>query len=119
MKLPFGKSKSKETEAVATINHIFVSPDGQEYVLVLVESNPWSDPGTLPALKERVELTYNYIESGELARAHPKSTQARKRIAIDYMFPPDPTATAYFQKIGPQLEQKGVAFQAELLENPN
>jgi hypothetical protein len=115
VRLPIPAADQSAGGPKPTINHIFASSDGQEYVLVLVVSHRWHEPTTIAGLQDRIELAYEYIVSGELARAHPDSASAKKRIAIEYIHNADKAAKAFFQEAAALLAEQGIAFQAELL----
>jgi hypothetical protein len=100
------------------INFIFNSPDGEEYVLVLVEGRPWDQPGVIDELADRIDLVVRYVLDGDLVREFPETAGRSLRIHVDHLEPADTDAAAFFLLAADRLAQKGLRFTAEQLHEP-
>ena len=100
------------------INFIFNSPDGKEYVLVLVEGRPWDGPGVIDELADRIDLVVRYVLDGDLVREFPETAGRSLRIHVDHLEPADTDAAAFFLLAADRLAQKGLRFTAEQLHEP-
>jgi hypothetical protein len=100
------------------INFIFNSPDGEEYVLVLVESRPWDEPGVIDELADRIDLVVRYVLDGDLVREFPETAGRAVRVHVDHLEPADTDAAAFFLLAADRLGQRGLRFTAEQLHEP-
>jgi hypothetical protein len=100
------------------IDFIFCSPDGQEYVLVLVEERPWDMPGVLDHLAGRIEMVAGYVLEGGLATEFPETRGKAVRVHVDHLVPADPDAEALFLRATDLLGRQGLPFTAEQLHEP-
>ena len=100
------------------INFIFNSPDGEEYVLVLVESRPWDEPGVIDELADRIDLVVRYVLDGDLVREFPETAGRSVRVHVDHLAPADTDAAAFFLLAADRLGQRGLRFTAEQLHEP-
>lgn len=112
-----------ETEATGetdepVINFIFSSPDGAEYVLVLVETRPWDEPGVIDELADRIDLTVRYVLDGDLVRELPETAGRSVRVHVDHLAPTTTDAAAFFLLAADRLRQRGLGFTAEQLQEP-
>jgi hypothetical protein len=98
------------------IDHIFRSPDGDEFVLVLVESRPWNLPGVLGELAERIDLCAGYVLEGRLAAEFPDTVGRTVRLHVDYLVPMTQEAESMFAQATEALAGRGLAFTAEWLD---
>lgn len=99
------------------INFIFNSPDGQEYVLVLVEGRPWTTR-VIDELADRIDLVARYVLDGDLVREFPETAGRSLRIHVDHLEPADTDAAAFFLLAADRLAQRGLLFTAEQLHEP-
>jgi hypothetical protein len=99
------------------INFIFNSPDGEEYVLVLVEGRPW-DTRVIDELADRIDLVAQYVLDGDLVREFPETAGRSLRIHVDHLEPADTDAAAFFLLAADRLAQRGLLFTAEQLHEP-
>jgi hypothetical protein len=100
------------------IDFIFCSPDGQEYVLVLVEEQPWDAPGVLDELALRIDLVEEFAVGGQLAAELPETAGKALRVHVDHLEPADPDAEALFLRAADRLQRRGIRFTAEQLHEP-
>jgi uncharacterized protein DUF6572 len=98
------------------INFIFASPDGQEYVLVLVESRPWSERGVINQLADRINSCVDFVIDSELVARYPEAAGRSVRIHVDHLVPADPNAEDLFARAREAVAQHGIQFSADLLE---
>jgi hypothetical protein len=98
------------------INAIYQSPDGQEYVLVLVESRSWSEPGVLAQLADRINACVDFVLGGDLVAQFPDTANHSIRIHVDHLEPADANAEALFARAREALAKSGLQFSAERLE---
>jgi hypothetical protein len=99
----------------AVIDFVLSSPDGNEYVLVLVEDRPWTQPGVIDHLTDRVNRCVSYVRDGLLARDFPETVGRTIRVDVRYAEPPDPDVEALFLRFEAALSQRGLDFSAEEL----
>jgi hypothetical protein len=102
-------------EEKQVINFIFRSPDGREYLLVLVESRPWSEPGVLDQLADRINSCLDFVLDGDLAAQFPETAGCSVRIHVDHLVPADSGAEALFARAREALAGHGIRFSADLL----
>jgi hypothetical protein len=95
----------------------FNSPDGEEYVLVLVEGRPW-DTRVIDELADRIDLVAQYVLDGDLVREFPETAGRSLRIHVDHLEPVDTDAAAFFLLAADRLGQRGLLFTAEQLHEP-
>ena len=112
------ESKAGEAGDEPVINFIFNSPDGEEYVLVLVESRPWDEPGVIDELADRIDLVVRYVLDGDLVREFPETAGRSVRVHVDHLAPADTDAAAFFLLAADRLGQRGLRFTAEQLHEP-
>jgi hypothetical protein len=101
------------------IDFVFCSPDGREYVLVLVEERPWDAPGVLDELAERIDLVESYVLDGDLVSEFPETDGKDVRVHVDHLEPTDTDTEAFFLGVADRLEQRGLRFTAEQLHEPS
>jgi hypothetical protein len=98
----------------AVIDFVLSSPDGNEYVLVLVEDRPWS-PGVIDQLTDRVNRSVAYVLEGDLALSFPETVGRDIRIHVDHSDPLDTDVEALFLRFEEALGQRGIEFSSQLL----
>jgi hypothetical protein len=113
------ESRVGEAGDEPVINFIFNSPDGEEYVLVLVETRPWDEPGVIDELADRIDLVVRYVLDGDLVRELPETAGRSVRVHVDHLAPADTDAAAFFLLAADRLQQMGLAFTAEQLHEPS
>jgi hypothetical protein len=99
----------------AVIDVLLVSPDDDQYVLVLVEQRPWTAPGVLDHLTDRVNRTVAYVLDGHLAGEFPETVGRSIRVDVRYEHPLTPDVEALFLRFAEALSQRGMEFSAEEL----
>jgi hypothetical protein len=112
------RSESRMPDEEHVINHIFQSPDGQEYMLVLVESRPWNEPGVLAQLAGRINSCVDFVLDGDLEAQFPETANHSIRIHVDHLEPADANAEALFARAREAVARNGMRFTAEYLD-PN
>jgi hypothetical protein len=98
-----------------TIHSILRSPDGQEYVLVLVETRPWDEAGVLDNMEDLINRCVGFVLDGHLAAQFPESAGRSVRIHVGYEVPPDEAAQALFARVSVALERHGIELSVEPL----
>ena len=101
-----------------TIDLVLESADGDEYVLVLVEHQPWDEPGVIDRLAERINLCVAYAVEGDLVEAFPNAAGRPVRVHVDHLVPLDTDVEAFFLRVADALPRHGLSFSAELLQGP-
>jgi hypothetical protein len=99
----------------AVIDFVLSSPDGHEYVLVLVEERPWSQPGVVEHLTDRVNRCVGYVVDGDLALRFPETVGRDIRIHVDHGEPLDTDVEALFLRFSEALAQRGIEFSSQEL----
>jgi hypothetical protein len=99
----------------AVIDFVLSSPDGNEYVLVLVEDRPWSEPGVIDHLTDRVNRSVGYVVDGHLASNFPETVGRDVRIHVDHREPVDTDVEALFLRFTDALAQRGIEFSTQEL----
>jgi hypothetical protein len=102
---------------IPVLNSIFVSPDGEEYVLVIVEERPLGEPEVIDHLANRINLCAEFVLDGRLASELPESAGRSIRIHVDHLQPADADAAAFFMLVTERLADHGIAFSSHLLED--
>jgi hypothetical protein len=103
----------------AVIDVVLASPDGDEYVLVLVEERSWTEPGVVDHLTERVDRSVEYVLEGHLAIEFPEAVGRAIRIDVRYEHPLTTDVEALFLRFTEALSQRGLEFTAEELGPPD
>jgi hypothetical protein len=103
----------------AVIDFVLSSPDGNEYVLVLVEDRPWSEPGVIDHLTDRVNRCVAYVVEGELALNFPETVGRDIRIHVEHGQPLDTDVEAVFLRFDEALAQRNIEFSTQLSEPTN
>lgn len=99
----------------AVIDFVLSSPEGHEYVLVLVEDRPWSQPGVIDHLTDRVNRSVSYVLEGDLASNFPETVGRAIRIHVDHREPVDTDVEALFLRLTEALSQRGIELSTQEL----
>jgi hypothetical protein len=110
---PNDRDPGNDASANAVIDFVLSSPEGNEYVLVLVEDRPWSQPGVIDHLTDRVNRCVGYVVDGDLALNFPETVGRDIRIHVDHREPVDTDVEALFLRFTEALAQRGIEFSTQ------
>jgi hypothetical protein len=98
------------------VNAIYRSPDGREYVLVIVESRPWA-ADVLDELIDRIEVAVIHALDGGLLTDVPEAEGCTIRVHVDYLQPAGAEVEDLFTRAEAALARRGLTFSASLLDD--
>jgi hypothetical protein len=110
-----GRGSAGHADDDAVIDFVLSSPDGHEYVLVLVEDRSWDEPGVVDHLTDRVNRCVAYVLDGHLAGEFPETVGRHIRIDIRYGEPLTTDVEALFLRLTEAVSQRGIELTAEQL----
>jgi uncharacterized protein DUF6572 len=109
--------RSSNENRVGVIDMIAHDPKKDEAVLVMNESEPWTDSGErLFHLQERFNSYVSFLLDGEFAEWDPKLAQKRARIEVRCAHMPDSRALDLFGQIHDQLAHQEIDVRVVVKE---
>jgi hypothetical protein len=85
---------------------------GEEYVLVLVEDRPWTDPGVVDHLADRINRCAAYVLEGRFVAEFPEAAGRPVRVDVRYERPRTPDVEALLLRGAEALAQRGIELTA-------
>jgi len=90
-----------------TIDLITQSPNGDEFMLILVEEGPWDEPITDEKMRDIQERIYNAVDGaidGYLSKKYPDAKGKKVSVQIDCYDPPTNQVSVLVKRLSQFLE---------------
>jgi hypothetical protein len=111
-----GERMSSGIENSSVVDLVTHDPGTDEYVVIMIESRPWSNsPQRLDQLLAKINTYVHFIENGDLYRHFPQAEGKPVRIQLDCNAPPAGESDKLITQAQQLLLQRGIDFSVNVI----